>query len=1504
MIRIYYSILGFFLWEVVTSLPAFGQVPDITYRISSAGRANLKDLHVEQAGGDMYLIGELDNTLSFSGWGSGKNKIGDNAATKDFFYAHYDASADGIATLLRFSIDGSEAYLSKLAVSGQYAYVLGSFSGKLSVYDHDGQLVASTGGTNVFKSNGNTDAFLIKLNKSTGQLENVFTIGGTERDFGDNLIIDRNNDVVVAGRFKGSVSFVISGFSFVLPTVSDDNDLFVARYNADDILQKLSILGGPGNQDKVLGLATDANNSLFVAGRFSKEVTIDGNKRTTGHENQVFVAKLANDFTLQWVNLLERKDDDPFPVANFLYHPETNQVAVIGRISDAPTYAGNQWGQGVMKDDLFLLEIDGSSGKLNSSLVLGGDNYTDGKQIAYDSRGSFLINGTFERSLSVSSGGLTKSTTTSGNQSTFLGVFNHHAEAAQDHGAIYLNHFSSPNDVFASPGLTLFEQGNQLEAYIPLVHDQDLSGLDGEVLSANSTDKLNILIARYRFPSIPLVYSWSRAANDALNPTYLYDVRGANIESGVAARLVDEGTGRSEVLGNPTPGGNENILVSLPKTMVAGKPYHLELDKGIYQNFYAFESFTVPPAVFALTDSQQGGYGDLIKIPGRYFGTQTAAVTVFLEQEGAERARVTPQGVAPEEIQMAVPALYPGEYQIRVEVNGNAGVGDTYDVLPRVTQVTASAPPGGRVTVRGGAFVDESHGTDRLTLSATPSEGAAVPLTSFTVSPEKPDEIQITLPESLEFGTYTLEVTVDGKAADGANTFVVVDPESTAPSVASILPEAAVSPGDTVRVQGENLAIGNEEVRVTIEGLEPIAALPNEQGTEATFVLPDDLPPGAYQVTLTVGEQLANGTLTLNVSAGESPPGSPTATVSEVTEAGFVLSWATVSGADRYLVTVTGSQEFEADSVVVDTTVTDSTLAVTGLSSEKTYYYRIASQDISGRTSGAVVQSVTTLPSGGVPTVIDLQPEADNPTTYLPDQESQALAVRVLGATDSDRIELRVEGLASREEQAYPATAGPNSLFSVPLASIDRLDDPIGIEYRFVAQHSTRSADSTEVFRLYRQYPLTDMTLYKPDQPEPTQQDYQLIALPFQEQPVASAWSGNALSNSDSLRLLRYDPSSNGDSGYQDFARGDFRAFEPGRGYWFLKRSGVPLQVQGTAAEVDQNRNFTIQLEEGWNLLGNPFPFGLNVSAFGEGAKRFYRNNGYEDAIGSLRPYEGMFVYRNEPSSLTISALSGEGSRTASDNGILRFQGNALSADNWYVGLTLSNGTITNRLAGVGMHEQARETIDRFDVPPMPRFHHFVEAQFESPTLGKVLERNIVAPTAHYTWTFTIEADPSSESITVSWNNQFWGENDRQLLLLDVEEQRLINMREATSYSFKPTQRRRTFNLFYGAEDVLAEQLMPHRVQVGQAYPNPATHEVNLSISVPPEQTSMSMELQISDATGRVVRRLSRAVEPGFHTIRWGRVDTQHQPLPDGLYFYRVSLNDKQFVGKLLYRPE
>ena len=104
--------------------------------------------------------------------------------------------------------------------------------------------VVDFGGGDV-TSNGNWDAFLLKLNNS-GTFQWVITFGDTLNDLGRDVVVDSNDNVYMLGDFRGTVTFAgIGGLTatqadmFLLKVNSSGDSVWV--YSATSILSLIHI---------------------------------------------------------------------------------------------------------------------------------------------------------------------------------------------------------------------------------------------------------------------------------------------------------------------------------------------------------------------------------------------------------------------------------------------------------------------------------------------------------------------------------------------------------------------------------------------------------------------------------------------------------------------------------------------------------------------------------------------------------------------------------------------------------------------------------------------------------------------------------------------------------------------------------------------------------------------------------------------------------------------------------------------------------------------------------------------------------------------------------------------------------------------------------------------------------------------------------------------------------------------------------------------------------------
>ncbi|TET77194.1 MAG: T9SS type A sorting domain-containing protein, partial [Candidatus Cloacimonadota bacterium] len=92
----------------------------------------------------------------------------------------------------------------------------------------------------------------------------------------------------------------------------------------------------------------------------------------------------------------------------------------------------------------------------------------------------------------------------------------------------------------------------------------------------------------------------------------------------------------------------------------------------------------------------------------------------------------------------------------------------------------------------------------------------------------------------------------------------------------------------------------------------------------------------------------------------------------------------------------------------------------------------------------------------------------------------------------------------------------------------------------------------------------------------------------------------------------------------------------------------------------------------------------------------------------------------------------------------------------------------------------------------------------------------------------------------------------------------------------------------------------PLHFSLRQNFPNPIFSETQITYSIPGNSNAIT-NLKIYNVTGRQVKTLVNKNQlTGFYTVRWDCRDDKGKPIPNGIYFYRLSVGEKIAVKKMV----
>lgn len=265
-------------------------------------------------------------------------------------------------------------------------YIVGTFKGELKI-----PLKPEI----IMESEGWNSTFVMKFDASGNYIWG--TQFCSEDSYGSAIAVDDEQNVYVAGRFKGDISFGCSDFNHKTATISGNYDIYIVQLDKDGKYAWSKQLEGFGEKH-VTALEVDQQKSVYLGGFFDGGIDLDpdfnGTQFYQASYLQSFLVKLQNRGTFAWGTSYTGK----------------TRIWSIAVGDDGSVYTtGEYWAQAIFDPltnlfrreavevgDAFLVKHT-SYGKVLwvRNFAYPGDGWISGHSINVDKFGSLVMTGVF-----------------------------------------------------------------------------------------------------------------------------------------------------------------------------------------------------------------------------------------------------------------------------------------------------------------------------------------------------------------------------------------------------------------------------------------------------------------------------------------------------------------------------------------------------------------------------------------------------------------------------------------------------------------------------------------------------------------------------------------------------------------------------------------------------------------------------------------------------------------------------------------------------------------------------------------------------------------------------------------------------------------------------------------------------------------------------------------------------------------------------------------------------
>ena len=360
-----------------------------------------------------------------------------------------------------------------------------------------------------------------------------------------------------------------------------------------------------------------------------------------------------------------------------------------------------------------------------------------------------------------------------------------------------------------------------------------------------------------------------------------------------------------------------------------------------------------------------------------------------------------------------------------------------------------------------------------------------------------------------------------------------------------------------------------------------------------------------------------------------------------------------------------------------------------------------------------------------------------------------------------------------------------------------------------------------------------------------------------------------------------------------------------GQAYWFKHIYENPVPFSSDSGMAIPLEPYIIELKTGWNMVGSPFAFPVEVSAdpnevsalyfFGDSTNR----DGWSLQEYRMDPWAGYAVY-TELDSATIELLPFP--TESQENST-----NRIAGEGWTIALSAESERYIDKSMVIGRHRNAKDVKDGMDIPLLPSVSKGLSVALSLDNDTRFNYSSDIRSTDEQNGVWSLSVYSSSDPGPVEFSAVANGliPPEISVAVLDIQTRKIyqdvlvnpftIDDRLKLGYELK----------FVAGDPAYVESMLleilsqiPSEFALGQNYPNPFNPITRLDYRLPRRS---DVSIRVYNMLGQEIITLLRQEQPyGKYSVSWNGLDKYGKQVASGVYFTELKSRNIRRVTKML----